>query len=67
LREKLISEQTDRIRQQNSNQEKVNAARNAGSSINGAPAGNRPTNPTPNRSLRDELAANLRAATSGRI
>ena len=67
LREKLINEQTSGIRQQNAQQDRVNAARNAGVSVAGSPVTNsRPAGSTPNRTLREELAANLKAST-GRI
>ena len=46
-------------------QTKTNAARRAGASVNGAPGVTVPNNGSPNRTLREEILANLRAATSG--
>jgi hypothetical protein len=66
LRQTLIAGQADQSRQATDQQRRTAAAKKAGSSIAGNPGATKTSAAANGRSLRDELAANLKAAT-GRI
>jgi hypothetical protein len=66
LRQALIADQSGQSRQATDQQRRTAAARKAGSSIAGNPGATKTSAAANGRSLRDELAANLKAAT-GRI
>ena len=67
LRQSLIAAHTSQSRQSTEQQQRAEAARKAGSSIAGSPGSTRTSGAAPvDRSLREEIAANIKAAT-GRI